>query len=76
MRGQANYFSLPARHYHSSEEHLLASGNTPSILHKVYSGDIPASFDAREAWPACAGVIGRVRDQSDCGKHRSSPDYQ
>lgn len=28
---------------------------------------IPDSFDAREAFPECASVIGRVRDQSDCG---------
>eukprot|EP00611_Tribonema_gayanum_P018049 TRINITY_DN31101_c0_g1_i1.p1 TRINITY_DN31101_c0_g1~~TRINITY_DN31101_c0_g1_i1.p1 ORF type:complete len:530 (-),score=188.22 TRINITY_DN31101_c0_g1_i1:334-1923(-) len=30
-------------------------------------GDIPDRFDAREAWPECAAVVGRVRDQSDCG---------
>jgi len=28
---------------------------------------IPASFNATAAWPACAGVIGHIRDQSDCG---------
>lgn len=28
---------------------------------------IPDNFDAREAFPGCADVIGRVRDQSDCG---------
>ena len=28
---------------------------------------IPASFDAREAWPQCAGIVGHVRDQSSCG---------
>jgi len=27
---------------------------------------IPASFDARVAWPACT-TIGHIRDQSDCG---------
>ncbi|CAN0294021.1 unnamed protein product, partial [Ectocarpus fasciculatus] len=31
------------------------------------SDDIPVNFDAREAFPECASVIGRVRDQSDCG---------
>lgn len=31
------------------------------------SEDIPANFDGREAFPECASVIGRVRDQSDCG---------
>lgn len=29
--------------------------------------DLPARFDAREQWPQCASVIGRIRDQSDCG---------
>lgn len=28
---------------------------------------IPDNFDGREAFPECASVIGRVRDQSDCG---------
>jgi len=31
------------------------------------TGAIPDSFDVREAWPQCAGITGRVRDQSDCG---------
>lgn len=29
--------------------------------------DIPTNFDSREAWPSCAGVIGHIRDQSECG---------
>jgi len=29
--------------------------------------DIPESFDVRTAWPACAAITGRVRDQSSCG---------
>jgi len=28
---------------------------------------IPEAFDAREAWPECAELIGRVKDQSACG---------
>ena len=28
---------------------------------------IPDSFDAREAWPQCSGIIGHIRDQSSCG---------
>jgi len=28
---------------------------------------IPSRFDAREQRPQCASVIGRIRDQSDCG---------
>jgi len=33
-----------------------------------YSGSaIPDSFDVRTAWPACAAITGRIRDQSSCG---------
>jgi cathepsin B len=28
---------------------------------------IPADFDVRTAWPACAALSGEIRDQSDCG---------
>mmetsp|Transcript_25306 Transcript_25306/g.27637 ORF Transcript_25306/g.27637 Transcript_25306/m.27637 type:complete len:353 (-) Transcript_25306:168-1226(-) len=28
---------------------------------------IPESFDVRTAWPNCAAITGRVRDQSNCG---------
>ena len=28
---------------------------------------VPATFNATEAWPQCASVIGHIRDQSDCG---------
>merc|ERR1712070_949080 len=31
------------------------------------AANIASSFDAREEWPQCASVIGRIRDQSDCG---------
>jgi cathepsin B len=34
---------------------------------KLRDEDIPESFDVREAWPACANISGRVRDQSNCG---------
>jgi len=30
------------------------------------ANDLPTSFDARTAWPACPS-IGEIRDQSDCG---------
>ena len=36
-------------------------------LFKVPASAIPASFDVRTNWPACAAVTGRVRDQSNCG---------
>jgi len=34
---------------------------------KTADSAIPESFDVRTAWPACAAVTGRVRDQSSCG---------
>jgi len=34
---------------------------------KIKDSDIPTSFDVREAWPQCASITGRVRDQSNCG---------
>jgi len=29
--------------------------------------DLPASFDAREEWPECADVIGKIHNQGHCG---------
>jgi cathepsin B len=29
--------------------------------------DIPDAFDSEENWPQCAGTIGLIRDQSNCG---------
>jgi cathepsin B len=34
---------------------------------KLKAGDIPESFDLRDAQPQCANIIGHVRDQSNCG---------
>lgn len=39
----------------------------PTYVEYAPGEAIPDSFDAREAFPECASVIGRVRDQSDCG---------
>jgi cathepsin B len=42
----------------------------PVLEKKTFKTDntaIPESFDVRDAWPACAAVVGRVRDQSSCG---------
>ncbi|GMR38753.1 hypothetical protein PMAYCL1PPCAC_08948, partial [Pristionchus mayeri] len=36
------------------------------VSHETLDADIPESFDARQAWPAC-GEIGIIRDQSSCG---------
>jgi len=36
-------------------------------LFGVSADAIPESFDVRPNWPQCAGITGRVRDQSDCG---------
>lgn len=44
---------------------LRARGPAPHTADN--DDDIPANFDAREAFPECASIIGRVRDQSDCG---------
>jgi cathepsin B len=33
----------------------------------VVSDALPTTFNATAAWPKCAGIIGAVRDQSDCG---------
>lgn len=38
-----------------------------SHLGALSDDDLPENFDAREAFPQCAGVIGHVRDQSNCG---------
>lgn len=43
-----------------------AEVNTVDVLEND-TNDIPDTFDAREAFPKCAEVIGRIRDQSDCG---------
>lgn len=45
----------------SEKRRLIAEPDNSS------GNDIPANFDGREAFPECASVIGRVRDQSDCG---------
>ncbi|EFA09205.2 cathepsin B precursor [Tribolium castaneum] len=34
--------------------------------HKI-AKSIPESFDAREKWPECKDVIGKIRDQGTCG---------
>ncbi|CAM9302647.1 unnamed protein product [Choristocarpus tenellus] len=56
------------RRLRGSSRSSLTSGVVDAA--KVFTNrddDIPAHFDAREAYPQCAEVIGRVRDQSDCG---------
>lgn len=34
---------------------------------KIPASAVPESFDVRTAWPECASITGRVRDQSNCG---------
>lgn len=36
-------------------------------LSAIKADELPQNFDAREAFPECNGVIGHVRDQSNCG---------
>ncbi|KAJ3662919.1 hypothetical protein Zmor_007234 [Zophobas morio] len=38
----------------------------PTKIHSVDLKAIPESFDAREAWPQCASVIGDIKDQGGC----------
>ncbi len=39
-----------------------------AVKHDIVVPDaIPTSFNSTENWPDCAGVIGHIRDQSDCG---------
>ncbi|KAJ3662918.1 hypothetical protein Zmor_007233 [Zophobas morio] len=38
----------------------------PTKIHSVDLKAIPESFDAREAWPECASVIGDIKDQAGC----------
>lgn len=51
------------RHYGAI--YITEAGLPNSTLETAES--IPTRFDAREQWPQCASVIGRIRDQSDCG---------
>jgi cathepsin B len=49
---------------------LPKTENTPKLPLKIHPEgvlDIPESFDAREAWPDCASIIGEIRDQASCG---------
>jgi len=42
----------------------------PEVQKKTFNlkaTDIPESFDLREAQPQCAGIVGHIRDQSNCG---------
>ncbi|CBN78981.1 cathepsin B-like proteinase [Ectocarpus siliculosus] len=68
MRGQVGFEELPRRRY-TKEIAPAVPGRrrlTP-VAQSSSDEDIPANFDAREAFPECASIIGRVRDQSDCG---------
>jgi cathepsin B len=49
---------------------LPKKANAPKLpvkTHAVNLDAIPESFDAREAWPECASIIGEIRDQASCG---------
>jgi Papain family cysteine protease len=59
LRGYPNYMELPQRKHTSVKQNFIGKTYT--------AADIPESFDAREAWPKCADLIGTARDQSDCG---------
>jgi len=38
-----------------------------SKMPKKAATSLPTSFDARDKWPACADVIGRIHNQGHCG---------
>jgi len=38
----------------------------PEVTPKA-NANLPATFDARTQWPKCAGQIGHIRDQANCG---------
>lgn len=46
---------------------ILVDIGLPKSTLQVEDADIPEQFDAREAWPHCANIIGHIRDQSKCG---------
>jgi len=46
---------------------ILIDIGLPTSTLTLDDADIPDRFDAREAWPQCASIIGRIRDQSKCG---------
>eukprot|EP00752_Nemacystus_decipiens_P008841 g7890.t1 len=66
MRGHVGFEELPRRKYAKAPP-VLSGRRRLTATTDPLSEDIPASFDGREAFPECASVIGRVRDQSDCG---------
>ncbi|KAJ3662917.1 hypothetical protein Zmor_007232 [Zophobas morio] len=52
-------FTVP--HTKKETKHTL-----PTKIHSVDLKAIPESFDAREAWPECASVIGDIKDEGGC----------
>jgi len=65
MKGQSNYFSLPLKKYEAVP--YISNEYSAQVSRSMIENEVPEKFDVRENWPACASVIGRVRDQSDCG---------
>mmetsp|Transcript_58854 Transcript_58854/g.192006 ORF Transcript_58854/g.192006 Transcript_58854/m.192006 type:complete len:608 (-) Transcript_58854:487-2310(-) len=46
----------------------LAERTQQKNFGELHSRDaLPAAFDSREAWPECAGVIGKIHNQGRCG---------
>ena len=40
---------------------------SPLLESNLQAVDLPEEFDTREAFPYCKNLIGRARDQSNCG---------
>jgi len=47
-------------------EEAIARGDMERHLHDENT-ILPESFDSEQNWPACAKIIGDIRDQSNCG---------
>ncbi|XP_015784846.1 cathepsin B isoform X1 [Tetranychus urticae] len=60
-----NFEDLPFEHVKRLFGAKKSGRKLPRIHHEI-DGDLPASFDARKAWPNCSS-IGFIRDQGSCG---------
>jgi len=61
------YAAAPSEGSTRSYGAILQDVGLPMSSLHLEDGEIPDDFDAREAWPQCASIIGRIRDQSKCG---------
>jgi cathepsin B len=48
-------------------DEAIARGEVTMVHYNASLGAIPDDFDSETNWPACASIIGDIRDQSNCG---------